>query len=59
MSLLELPYRTTSGAKIKEMYFLTVLEAIKTLGGPSLAVEWLRLWASIAGGVCLIPGQGN
>ena len=55
-----------------EMQFLTVLEAIgpnsecqsgwfllKTLGGTSLAAEWLRLCASIAGGAGLIPGHGS
>jgi len=36
---------------------------LKTLGGgvggTSLAVKWLRLCASIAGGAGLIPGQGS
>lgn len=27
--------------------------------GTSLALQWLRLHNSIAGGVCLIPGQGT
>ena len=27
--------------------------------GTSLAVQWLRLWASIARGVGFIPGWGN
>ena len=32
---------------------------IKANTGTSLAVQWLRLHASIAGGMGLIPGQGT
>ena len=31
----------------------------KVLRGTSLAIEWLRLRVSNAGGMCLIPGQGS
>ena len=33
--------------------------SIKALNGTSLAIQWLRLCASTAGGTGLIPGQGT
>ena len=39
-----------------DMYTLLYL---KWITGTSLAVQWLRLHASIAGGIGSIPGQGT
>ena len=32
---------------------------IRKVIGTSLVIQWLRLWASNAGGLGLIPGQGT
>ena len=36
-----------------------MITAIKVVAGNSLAVQWLGLRASAAGGVGLIPGRGT
>ena len=38
---------------------IVTIQNIKTLGGTSQAVQWLRLHTSTAGGTGSVPGQGT
>ena len=53
----------TKGSKSKREkqipYDIIYMRNLKYYPGTSLAVQWLRLHASTAGGTDLIPGQGT
>ena len=56
-----LPRRGSFSIKLNDKWLFISQKGIpmKGLFQTSLAVQWLRLWASISGDTSLIPGQGT